>query len=155
MQAVLEVPDSMPIGAIISVYAPNETFWLAQTCQNVSEGDVRLCVEWLEEVDPSPNKFPRQYILACDWGRCMIWRDCIQACISSCVSLTDYNVWLVPENILSRLDEMARENTTMQASSQPQMTSETRTIQSMCTVQSVQKICSALQDGIQMVCAID
>ena len=84
-------------GSIIACLAPNDMFWLAQTCDAVDAEDVRWQVRWLEEVKSSTSKNQNgiSYRLSQHWDETTIWRDCVLSDVTSLVKNDSKGVWTV------------------------------------------------------------
>jgi len=116
-------------GSIIACLAPNDMFWLAQTCAPVGVEDVRWQVRWLEELKTNKQKNASiTYRLLQSWDDSTIWRDCVLADMTNFVKEDSKGGWAIDVATSESLLQLAKQSQCPKQSTASQAKPNTNTV---------------------------
>ncbi len=105
-----EQQHNLPARSVLAVLAPDDTFWLAETCTQVKPSEMRICIRWLRERPTTLRRSPNHRLFAVDttWDEAVIWRDCVITDLCGDCALDENNVWSITRESLELVNAEAQ-----------------------------------------------
>jgi hypothetical protein len=100
----------LPTRTVLAVLAPDDTFWLAETCATLKPTQMRIAIKWLQERSTTTRRSPLHRLFSVDstWDPAFIWRDSVLADLSSSAILDENDVWSIPRQVLETIQTQAK-----------------------------------------------
>ncbi len=104
--------DVLRKSSIIAVLAPDNTYWLALTTEDLELDEMRVSVRWLKSVSYTSKKketAKRPYFCIDEsWSETFVWRDCIIADFTKSSFADENRNWLIDEQSLAEIQSLVQ-----------------------------------------------